>query len=527
MLLAVVPALILTLICMGLAARYRGVWTDEIWTLWMTQRDMPLADVFQHRWTQDLHPFFFFGLNWLMRPWLGESIVVGRLLNLLPLLAVAATMFVLSRRQPRLRTMAPVFLVLVLANHWAIAYFAEYRSYFSGLCFTVALLSAIYCVLDAREDFSASRDALLGVMLFAWGVAALLIHYVASVVVGTLMAVVALDLLRRRRFGWAAILIASLACAGVLLAACLYEARRYLLANTVHFWISTSPIHCLQYLATLSGSVPRYNPVAGVAAAVGLWINLRPSARAPEEPERAFSRRYLTVVGAGLLAGMAAVFGLNCLKPIAQVRYMISIEAITASLVAVASADVILKRAWIAALFALAAMTSSILLTIHPIHDRRWDYFADLIKTQVKSCPDTIVYGLDEAYFLDYAGSVANEPEVQAWGYRYMARSRGFSIRWLDPSRPAPIVLSATCPTVFWGAHINPKTGPPQLRSAPFTQFLPPRFSWARTRLVLDPHPDFMEKGFMVVAPGQAPAGQDQSTSSPGRLSAARGAPSH
>ena len=69
--------LLFTVGCMIAGARSRGIWIDEIWTLWMSQHDLPLGEVIAHRWTQDVHPMFFFALNWALRPLVGDDIVMA------------------------------------------------------------------------------------------------------------------------------------------------------------------------------------------------------------------------------------------------------------------------------------------------------------------------------------------------------------------------------------------------------------------------------------------------------------------
>jgi hypothetical protein len=517
---ALCVALFGALAAMVVAAVFRGLWIDEVWTLWMSQRDLPLAQVFRHRWTQDVHPFTFFALNWLMRPILGESLVVRRLLNLIPLALFVATSVVLARRNRRFAKVAWVYVPLVMANFWAIAYFAEYRSYFTVFCCTAALVAVLYCVIEAAGDVTPRDDPALATLAFVWALAALVVHYVATLLVGPFLIVVVLDLARRRRFGWAVLLAAAGFLALVYMAACLFEQRAYLAANGARFWIRTSPIKCIRYFIWVGSSVVIDNPVAAVAAVAGVaqtgmmaaglgarmaWLG------APD----AFSRRFLVLVGLAMGAGMAVVLAVDTIRPVAAARYLIPLEPIVASLTAVAAADILLSRRGITLLFAANVLATAAILTPGQIHDRRWNFFIDRIRREIGACPSARVYGLDESFVSNFPYP-ANEPEVEAWGYQYVARTHGLTIRYLRPNQPDPVAIAPTCPTLIWGAHIDETRGPRELRQAPFNRHAPAGFSWSRARLVTDAHENPLEIGFLYILPPPGPAASPSTFNSKG-----------
>src|SRR5258708_36599132 len=75
----------------------RGIWLDEIWSIWASRHDIPLRDVFEQRWLRDVHPPLFHAVNWLLEPITGLDITMRRLEELGPVIIFFLCVAYLSR----------------------------------------------------------------------------------------------------------------------------------------------------------------------------------------------------------------------------------------------------------------------------------------------------------------------------------------------------------------------------------------------------------------------------------------------
>ena len=57
------------------AAAHKGIWYDEMWSMFMARHDLPLGPTYSQRWSYDVHPPLFSFTSWLFEPVTGESIV--------------------------------------------------------------------------------------------------------------------------------------------------------------------------------------------------------------------------------------------------------------------------------------------------------------------------------------------------------------------------------------------------------------------------------------------------------------------
>lgn len=489
-----------TMAWMIAGARARGVWIDEIWSLWMSQHDIPVAQVFAQRWTHDVHPLFFHALNWLLEPMVGMDIARRRLLNLIPLTYFLLVSLYLAARYPRARRFALVFVTLVIASHYSVRYFAEHRSYFSGMCFTGSLMVSLYCAFTKGEDVAFGPDFGLAALLVSSAISASVIHYVGTIIVGSLLAVSTVEMLRQRRFGWAGLMIASGVAALALLIPCLAVESAYVKSSTANFWIKTGPVAAAGTIVAIIGLALLENLVAAVTAGL-ILVSSRGRGEArlfglSLAPVDAAVWRFVAPVAAGLALAAAALFAVNEVKPIVVSRYLIPLTPISASLVAALVADQIFNRTWLFAAFLINAALVGMVEARHPLHDARWNGTMLKVEAQAKACPSLQIYALAPDYFSTYTGP-PNQPEIQEWGYRELAQAHGFRVTILDPRSARPIALSAHCPTLFWGEHINKDVGPVELAKAPFTKSLPGGANLASAGIYKG------DSGFIVSLPAQ------------------------
>ena len=515
---AISTALLLayTVAWMVAAALHRGIWIDEVWSLWMSQHDIPLAAVVAQRWSHDVHPFFFHAMNWVLEPTLGMNVYTRRLLNLVPLAFFLASATYLALRNPRARSFVIVFLTIVIASPYSVRYFAEHRSYFSGLCFTGSLMTCLYCLCTDEGDFNLKRHLDLAVLLCASAIFALDIHYVGTVIVGSVLGVAALDQLRRGHLVWTSLLIVSGAVGVALLLPILTLESPYLKVAGASFWIKTSPVVAAVTLSSTIALTWLENLVAGLIAGLVLLATTQGGGRAfnvaIEPPDRkAWS--FVAVAVAALVVAFGTLFIINSIKPVVVSRYLIPLVPISAAPIAAMVANQLLKRRWIFAAFLLNAAIVGAVEAEFPLHEARWEGTARQIEAQVKSCPATRVYALAPEFFSSFTGP-PNQPMIHEWGYQSVAANDGFRATLLNPGSPQPIELAAGCPTVFWGEHINRYVGPAELIKAPFTMFLPSGVDLASAKLFRD------EDGFTLslTAPAPSPSLTAKVGQSPGRI---------
>jgi hypothetical protein len=134
----------------------RGPWLDEFYSIWFSDPSVPFARALTQRWLIDSNPPLFSVLSRLSANLIGQGYELRRLLNLLPLGGLASFWLYLFFRRADQRVLLAVYLVLISSSGFFLAYFAEYRSYFSLLCFGAMLSLGVYCLTEEkglrRED---------------------------------------------------------------------------------------------------------------------------------------------------------------------------------------------------------------------------------------------------------------------------------------------------------------------------------------------------------------------------------------
>lgn len=451
------------------SARSQGVWIDEIWSLWMSERGVPFATAFRERWMHDLHPPLFHASNWLAAYGVGPEIFQRRLLNFGPLLYLAAVVLFLWRRSPQARGFLLVLAAVLMTSRSALWFFPEHRSYFATLCLISALCAQLYDTFLVEDGGDARRDrwalAFLGVTILL----ALNLHYISTVFAGAVLAAAA-AVHAFRRPPIARFVVMATAVAMVPLLAVLAGQLQIVSHYLGDFWINTPPLEAARMLVTTPGLAFGSNLVAAGCAVAVAGAALRRSQTAGaqaggplEVPAAAWW--FAGALTLGLILASAFLAAVSLFKPILVPRYLIASSAIAVAILAALAGPVIARRRWLAALFCLNALALVVVFSASPLGNRRWSATLDDIQRVTKACPTTIVYGVDPSFVPGAAFS--NEARIQNWGYQIEGRLHGFKVEILRADQATPPRFSAACPTLLWAEHVRLKSAIPQFLESP------------------------------------------------------------
>jgi hypothetical protein len=432
-------------------ARAKGLWLDEVWSLWMSRHDVSFAEALRQRWLEDTNPPLFYAAAWLTEPVTRLDLFAARLLNLIPLgLAVAAFGWIALTR-PSTRRFAVVFAVLAAGSTAFPQFFGEHRSYFTQLCAASVLALAFYAVEIEGGDFDGRRDGLLVGIIAAATLLAFDLHQAAALISGCVLAAMILVQLFSGRRKWAAVLFAIGVVAALPLLAGEVLQARYLAAAARDFWITTGEAEAAH---TLVGANLKALLLNGVAACAAVFMLTELRGR-PPGPQSA-SLRFAAVTASALVIASLAFLLLNMVKPIVIPRYLVTVTPYWRAVLAALAAEVILGRRWLFGLFLANAALVAAFAVEGEAFTGNWGDGARIIQDQVQACPSTLVYAVDPFRLQDGRGppeGPASASDVHEWGYAYEARAYGFPVTIVHPAETARLPLARNCPTLLWGEH--------------------------------------------------------------------------
>jgi hypothetical protein len=441
----------------------RGPWVDEFWTLWQSQHDIPAADVFRQRWSADFHPPLFSAVHWIATGVLGESMVMHRVLNVMPLGLALAFAVLCARRYPRSFDVMALYAVLLLSFPVTLQFFAETRSYFWQICAMYVLLGSFVVISDGEADLDWPRDRALGVLLIADVVLSFNLHYFASLLSGIALLAFAALCWRRQQWRWATLLLGASAAASVPLIVFVAAQRRFLAEESTHYWATGDAWLALDLISTATNAALVANPVGVVAVGVALlaWIakaavgNRTAGVTGAQFVERvAPGRRRMETLVVLLVAAMLFVVCLLVLQarqPIVVTRYLVSLQALVVGLCALLAAPLVMHWRPLAWLLLAVAVVGTALVARRAEREARWDTTAKAAAAAVQACPGAEVRHV----LIQKRTSSRNFQTVLHWAYERHGRSFGFRSRaFMVGDRLEPI---GGCPAIFWIEHIAPK----------------------------------------------------------------------
>ncbi len=434
-------------------AHGRGIWLDEISSIWLTRHDLPFAQALEQRWLADPHPPLFSAFTWLLRPLYGDDIFLRRLTNAVWIALYAGTAFFMARAYPRTARFFVVFTVLLAGGKLLTAYFPEHRPYSLAIWSSAAALGLFYWVATLDRAIDRRRDAPALALLAAWSVTALNAHYFSTLFVGLTLAALTATLAWRRRWDASAALFASGAIAGApLLLTLAADIPRMAAVGTDDNWVRTTPREAAHLLA--SASLTPFVTNLVVAGALLLVIatiaRKRPSEARPTPDTVAFA----AAAAAAMAISVAVLFAVSLARPILVDRYLVSLMVLAAAAAAALTARLVFSHRWVVAALTANAVVLLAVTNLQALQQTRWADTAGVVSAATRGCADSRVYALDPA-FVRARFSAPTQEQVHDWGYEFVGRMYGFNAEVLRPGDGNRIQLSPTCPTVLWGEHIG------------------------------------------------------------------------
>ena len=433
-----------------LVAHMKGVWLDEIWSLWMGRHDVGFAQALRERWLQDTNPPYFYIAAWVFEPLTHLNLFASRLLNLIPLALATAAFVWLARTRARLRPFLMVYAVLIVSSAFFVGDFAELRSYFTQLCAAGVLGAVLFGIEQEGRDFE-RRDLGLAVAALAAAMAIMSLHQVSALITSAVLGVSGLAHVRTRRLRWGGALLVVAFLAGLPLVAAEIAELPYLRSAAPVFWVTTTMPDVLHILASQTIKALLMN---AAAAGAGVYVLTGLRRGAPKPPPPAW--RFAATMAIALAVASVAVIAVNAVKPLIIPRYLVTMTPYWRAALAAVAADVILSRRWIFALFIANAAIVTAYTTQDEANTGNWNDGAEIVSDAINACPQSLVYAVDP-FELQPPGvkppDPDNEETVHDWGYGYVGGLYGFDVHIIHPAAMRALPLSTTCPTLLWGEH--------------------------------------------------------------------------
>lgn len=435
------------LVIAGIGAALRGPWLDEFWTLELSDSRNGLAALIREGWMHDAHPPVFNAWATVLAALGITSIPAGRLVsNLIAAGLLILAAFRLSRRTAGHPGFAAALVLLTLSLPQAVESFALYRSYFWQMTAIAALALVARHVAAAKADLDWRRDLDLSAIAVLATAASIGLHYVGALFGGLLAGAIAVCALVRGLRRWAALMLATTALASLfILASVAVQAPRWA-AEFDHTWIDLPGLAALGVLASLAAAPLWLNPVS----LAGLWWG-RGQDRDPSQI------RFVAMVGAVLVVGMAVVLAAHAVQPIVVDRYLFAVPVLVSALLAVPAARLARDR-WLFGLLVLVAVAGAARPMIESGIKPLWRENARTIATIVAACPTTQVYAAS-GWALGPAAetrTARREDPIFERAYRSLAEPWGYPVHFIGqlggPNGGAHASPGA-CPVLIWYEH--------------------------------------------------------------------------
>lgn len=428
----------------GWIAWHRGIWYDEVWSLYFAHHDAGFGRAMAERWLKDNHPPLFYALDWLVEPFVGDDLFAKRMLNVIPLCLAAAGLGWLARRDARARPFVLVEALLILATPHAFDAMIDHRSYMIQLASGTVIAAGLFAVFIGERDYEPADRPLV------WLIgAALLIgfntHYFFAAITGFLVAIFIVSLWLRGRRRWAVRLLAAACVAGIPLVAT-YLLQRSVLEGTAQvFWADTSLASGFRQIKLVAKSPW---PINLIVAGAALWAVGRRLRKRDVEALPNGAIAYAATAAIAILAVTPILLGINAVRPFIVPRYLIALVPFASGLLAALAGRVVYDRFWLGCLVALGALAGihAAFALQEPV--RQWDATGRIVADAVRNCPSAIVHARPRWMIRGDQPPqqvMANEPAIVRFGYAYEAQRWGFHLADETSTR-----IARRCPTLIW-----------------------------------------------------------------------------
>ena len=423
-------------------AALQGPWLDEFWTLELSDSHNGLIPLLRDGWLHDTHPPVFNAWTTLLTSLGVTSIAAGRLAsNLLAAALMIGTAWRLSRRTAGQAAFSTILFLLVLSLPEVIDAFATYRSYFWQVAALATLILVARHVVSTRVDLDIGKDADLAAIAGLATAASIDLHYIGGLFGGLLATAIAICARSRGLPRWSALMfVATGASSAVIVASVLLQAPNWA-ADFDHSWIDLPGLEAAGVPIGLAVAAIVHNP----EPLAGLWIGRHRR----DEPER----RFLVLIGAVLIAGIAIVLAAHAFKPVVVDRYLIAVPVLVCALMATAAE----RLAPDGRPFGLLVLVS-VAVAAFPLVDSgikpRWRDGARTIAAIVADCPATRVFAAS-GWAIGPAAetrTARREDPVFSRAYRLLAARSGFTVQFIGQNGAAH-ATPGFCPVLLWFEH--------------------------------------------------------------------------
>lgn len=426
----------------GWIAWHRGIWYDEVWSLYYAHHDVGFRHALVDRWLTDNHPPAFYALSWLAYPLVGDDLFARRMLNVIPLVAAFAAIAWLAWSDSRVRHFAVVLALLLLGTTHMFDAMIEHRGYMTQLAADAVLVTGLFAVTIRSDDYAAGDFRLLLLLGLALLVAFNL-HYFSAFITGAIVAVFIASWWLQRKRRWAIRLMAVAILAGLPLVAAYLVERSVLESTATNFWVTTTTGAGVQNIMQLIGSARYLNVVVLGAVAWGLY------GKEFRQDGGAQTAAFALTAAAAILVTATALLLANAVRPFIVPRYLVAMAPFSAAILAAMSAEVILRYRWVTALAIVASIMAMTSAFGKQAGVMQWTTTAGPVAEIARHCPSTVVHALPRWIIRDNPQVLANEDAVVRFGYAHVAAQSGFAIE--DGNR-----VSRDCPTLLWMEQHNP-----------------------------------------------------------------------
>jgi MFS family permease len=274
-------------------------------------------------------------------------------------------------------------------------------------------------------------------------VASIVLHYVGGLFGGLLSGMIAFTAYHRGLRRWAALILAAAALAALFIfASVLLQASNWA-ADFDHSWIDLPGIKALGIPVALAVTAICYNPVP----LAGLWL--------AQNRRSEWERRFITIIGGVLVAGIAIILMVHAFRPIVVERYLIAIPVLVSALMAVPAARFVQAYPLVGL---LALVSVAVAVAAAPMAREgvkpRWREDAQTIAKIVADCPTTQVYAAS-GWALGPAAETRTahrEDPVFERAYRLLASRHGYEVHFISLGATAH-ATPGSCPVVLWYEH--------------------------------------------------------------------------
>ena len=434
---------LLALVLIG-AARLKGGYIDEYWTMSFADSSVPLQRAFQ-AWSMDTgHPIGFYVISRIGDLVLAPDIFIRRLANLLFFGLALLWAWAAGKRY---RAFGLIYVTAVAASPYVVERFAEYRASFLVLMITSVIVIRMRAIVDAnvprRSDFIA-----IALLMAALGLSDYPVAIAGLALCGALAL---LSLLQRDRS------IFMLAAGGI--AACLLVVALSV-ANAARFPMYASPYH--QSFAGLARDLAVVLVTAALPCIVIASLALFHLVRAPVSALQLITRdRFNQLLIVSLALMLLSFILINGATHGLIRRQLFGVIPIAIALLLNLSWPYFRLRPAILGMIALNILGVSAATAYYLKSKVNFDRFGEQMAQAQRACPTLPIYAVLPDRITGNTTNPFPIPNQVALGFRDVARRHGFKIRgdfptaWIDPQ----------CGAIIWSEYLwmSGKPSPQQL----------------------------------------------------------------